>query len=81
MAHISASDARKRLPDLLDSAHSEGRRTIIERHGKAWAAIVPIEDLEQLQAMEDEADARIARARLKEGKFVDWSDVKKALGL
>jgi prevent-host-death family protein len=37
-----AEEARNQLPDLLDAAE-EGRSTIITRHGRAVAALVPIE--------------------------------------
>jgi prevent-host-death family protein len=37
-----AEEARNQLPDLLDSAE-KGRSTIITRHGRPVAALVPIE--------------------------------------
>ena len=40
-----AEDARNQLPDLLDAAEN-GRSTIITRHGKPVAAIVPVDVLE-----------------------------------
>jgi len=40
-----AEDARNQLPDLLDAAEN-GRTTIITRHGKPVAAIVPMDVLE-----------------------------------
>ena len=40
-----AEDARNQLPDLLDAAEN-GRTTIITRHGKPVAAIVPMGVLE-----------------------------------
>jgi len=39
-----AEEARSRLPDLLDLAE-KGRSTIITRHGRPVAALVPIESL------------------------------------
>jgi prevent-host-death family protein len=36
-----AEEARNQLPDLLDAAEN-GRSTIITRHGRAVAALVPI---------------------------------------
>jgi prevent-host-death family protein len=38
-----AEEARNQLPDLLAAAE-RGRSTIITRHGRPVAAIVPIED-------------------------------------
>ena len=40
-----AEEARNQLPDLLDAAE-EGRSTIITRHGRAVAALVPISALD-----------------------------------
>ena len=39
-----AEEARNQLPDLLDAAEN-GRTTIITRHGRAVAALVPINAL------------------------------------
>jgi prevent-host-death family protein len=40
-----AEEARNRLPELLDAAEN-GHSTIITRHGRAVAALVPIEAYE-----------------------------------
>jgi prevent-host-death family protein len=42
MSRKGAEEARNQLPDLLDAAQ-KGRSTIITRHGRAVAALVPIE--------------------------------------
>jgi prevent-host-death family protein len=39
-----AEEARNQLPDLLDAA-ANGRSTIITKHGKPVAALVPVETL------------------------------------
>ena len=39
---LGAEEARQNLPAIL-SAAAQGRTTIITRHGKAIAAVVPIE--------------------------------------
>jgi prevent-host-death family protein len=38
-----AEEARNQLPDLLDAAE-RGQSTVITRHGKPVAALVPIKD-------------------------------------
>jgi len=38
-----AEEARNQLPDLLDAAEN-GRSTIITRHGRPVAALVPLQD-------------------------------------
>jgi prevent-host-death family protein len=40
--HKGAEEARNQLPDLLEAAE-KGRSTIITRHGRPVAALVPIE--------------------------------------
>jgi prevent-host-death family protein len=37
-----AEEARAHLPELLERAH-RGRATVVTRHGKPYAAIVPVE--------------------------------------
>jgi prevent-host-death family protein len=39
-----AEEARNQLPDLLDAAE-KGRSTIITKHGRPVAALIPVEDL------------------------------------
>lgn len=41
-----AEDARSHLPELLDAAE-RGQSTVITRHGKPVAALVPIKDFEK----------------------------------
>ena len=51
--------------------------------GKPAAAIVPLEDLELLQRIEDELDAEAVREALAEaraGKARPWSEVREGLG-
>ena len=43
-ARKGVEDARSQLPALLDEAE-KGRATIITRHGRSIAAIVPVEGL------------------------------------
>ena len=41
MKELGAEQARKRLPELLDQAH-RGEATVITKHGKPYAALVPV---------------------------------------
>lgn len=57
----------------------------MKRRGKDVAAIVPLEDLVQLEALEDQRDERAAREALAEmtrtgEKPVPWEQVKREAG-
>ena len=81
---VSAVQVRKRLAEVIDRAAFGKERVILARRGKAVAAIVSLEDLELLEALEDKMDLENARAALieaeKEGT-VSWEEFKKELSL
>jgi prevent-host-death family protein len=43
---------RKDLTDLLDRTRYQGARAVITRHGKPYAALVPVADLRRLLELE-----------------------------
>ena len=67
MRTITASELRARLGETLDRA-SAGERIVIERDHRRIAAIVPIEDAQQLEGQGSEAKKRkeAAMARIRE---------------
>ena len=79
---VSAVQVRKRLAEVIDRAAFGKERVILARRGKAVAAIVSLEDVELLEALEDRIDLENARAALieaeKEGT-VSWEELKKGL--
>jgi prevent-host-death family protein len=77
---ITTSTARTEFADILNRAAYAGERVILHRHKKPVAAVVPIEDLEILEQIEDRADLEEVRNRLKE-PTISWSKIKKELGL
>jgi prevent-host-death family protein len=82
MHTVPISEARDNLADLGNRAAFRGERIVVERRGKNLFAIVPVEDAELLERLEDEADIRLAREALKEkGPNVPWEKLKKDLGL
>src|SRR5947207_15814425 len=56
MSRIAVIDARKDLADVLNRAAYGKERVVLTRRGKDVAAIVPIDDLNLLEAMEDHMD-------------------------
>jgi len=49
--------------------------------GKDVAALVPVEDLELLEEIEDRIDVEKAKNALKEKRGIPWKQLKKELGL
>ena len=61
-------------------------RVVLHWKGKPFAALVPIEDLSLLEALEDSQDAKalhkaIAAAKAKGEQAMPFSEAKKRLGL
>lgn len=82
MTKLPASEARKRFAAILNEVEFKGERVVLDRHGKPVAAVVPMEDLELLQRLEDRYDLEAARAALREsGPYVAWEDIKAELAL
>ena len=51
MDEIPASEARQRLPEILNEVSYKQKRVIITKRGKQVAAIISIEDLEALKML------------------------------
>lgn len=56
--YVGSAETRERIADILNRVAYQDLRFVIERHGKAVAAVVPLEDLEALEKSEDAADAK-----------------------
>ncbi|CAH2606528.1 Antitoxin (plasmid) [Rhodovastum atsumiense] len=63
---MTTAVARDRLAEAVNRVAFGKERITITRRGKALAAVVPIEDLAALEALEDARDAAEIRARLEE---------------
>ncbi len=79
-AKLTASEARQNFSDILNRAVYGGERVIVHRGKKPVAAVVPMEDLEMLEQIEDRVDLEEVRKRLQEPN-IPWSKIKKELGL
>ncbi len=83
---IGIADLRNQLSDVLNRVAYSGERVTLERHGKEIAAVVSMEDLALLEAIEDKEDAKAARRAIAEMKRkgekpIAWAEVKKELEL
>lgn len=82
--HVSASEAREDFAELVNRAAYRHERIRVSRRGRDVAAIVPIEDVDLLEAIEDELDLAAAREALADPENaipIPWEQVKKNLGL
>ena len=84
--NIGVAEIRNNMADALNRVAYQGERIILERRGKGVAAIVPMDDLALLEALEDREDVKAARKALAEMKRtgqkpIPWEKVKKELGL
>ena len=84
MARIAASKVREDFSDTLNRVAYGRERVVLHRRGKEVAAVVPIEDLKLLEAIEDRLDLDDARKALADAKkhgTIPWEKIKKDLGL
>jgi len=81
MSKLSTSETRRDWSDVLNRVCYGRERVVIERRGKKVAAMVPIEDLELLESLQDRMDLESARAALKQPGSKPWAVVKRELGL
>lgn len=83
---LPCADARERFDELLRRAVKDKDRVVLTRRGKPVAALVPIEDLELLEAIEDRLDADAFRRAKEEFErsgepAIPWEKIKAELGL
>lgn len=78
---LSTSEARQEFADIVNRAAYGGERVILHRHKKPVAAVIPIEDLELIERMEDEIDIAAARKALKEKGRIQLNKLKADLAL
>jgi prevent-host-death family protein len=84
MTKISTAEARNEFSEILNRASFGKERIVLTRRGKDLAAVVPMEDLELLERLEDRIDLEDARAALvevRESGTVTWEKLKSDLGL
>jgi len=84
MAAVSTVAARNEFSTVLNRAAFGKERVILARRGKAIAAIVPMDDVMLLRALEDRADLADAiaaeREALEKGS-ISLADLKRDLAL
>ena len=63
---LSTAEARERFSEVLNRASFGKERVVLTRRGKPLVAVVPIEDVAVLEALEDARDAAEIAARVQE---------------
>jgi prevent-host-death family protein len=84
MATVSTVLARNEFSTILNRAAFGKERVILARRGKAIAAVVPVEDVKLLRALEDRADlddAIAAEREALEKGTTSLADLKRDLAL
>ncbi len=84
MNNLSAAKMRSDFAEVVNRVAFGKERVIITRRGKNLAAVVPVEDLELLQEIENKMDLSEAREALKETKTKGtkaWTKLKNEMGL
>lgn len=64
---IPVLEARRHFADIINRARYKGERVVLTRHKQPVAAVVSLEDLELVEALEDRLDVAAARAALAAG--------------
>ena len=84
MVRIPTVKARDEFSDLVNRVAYGKERVVLTRRGKPLAAVVPLEDVELLERLEDRIDLDEARAALAETRddgTVSWEKIKAEIGL
>ena len=82
MTRLTASQLREDLASALNKVAFGGERIVLQRNNKDVAALVSIEDLSLLRALEDRLDLEEMKKALDEpGANIPWEDIKKELGI
>lgn len=84
MAEVSLVEAHERFLEVVDRAAEAKERIYLTRSGKRIAAIVPIEDVETIEKIEDRIDRRAlkrARAEMAVKGTISLAEMKAKYGL
>jgi prevent-host-death family protein len=84
---VTTSEAREKFADLIERVCFEKERIVVVRRGKKAVALIPFEDLELLEAFEEEEDLEdikaMEAAKIEQGDdpLIPWEQVKAKAGL
>ena len=84
MGQMTATEARDDFAAVVNRAAFGKERVLLTRRGRELAAVVPLEDVVLLEALEDYLDVAAARQALanpENDERIPWEQVKAGLGL
>ncbi len=84
MTKLSTTEARENFGETVDRVAYGKERVVLTRAGKALVAMIPVEDLAAMEALEVKRDLQSARAALREAKkggTIPLARLKRDLGL
>ncbi len=84
MSERRISEARESFSTPVNRVAFGRERVVLTRHGKRVAAVVPIEDLDLLESIEDARDLDDVRAALADPanrERIGWEELKTQLEL
>jgi prevent-host-death family protein len=81
MIEIGVAEIRSNLAEVINRVAYGGERVILQRRGKKVMALMPIEDLELLNELEDKADLKAALKARKEKGGITLAQYRKKHGI
>jgi prevent-host-death family protein len=75
------TEARHQFSELANRVIYGGERVFVEKNNKPAFALVSMDDVRLLEAIEDKLDVQAAKKAIKEGAFRNLKDIEKELGL
>ena len=81
MMEVGVHEIRANLAEIINRVAYGGERIVLQRRSKPVAAVVSLEDLELLNALEDRADVKAALRARKEKGTVPLEKINARLGM
>ncbi len=81
MTKVSMTQARRDFTDIAQRVMYGDERICVQKNNKPAVAVVPVSDIEFLEALEDKIDLEEALKSLKKPGFIRLKDLKKKLGI
>ncbi len=78
---IGMTEARHQFSDIANRVIYGGERVFVEKNNKPAFAMVSMDDIRLLEALEDKLDLQAAQKAIKTGQFRNLKDIEKELGL